>query len=90
MSVGIDNSGHGAVLCHWQMVVGQATYLDVCHPNEDRALKDALANGIEAINGFIIANSPTPISNADLEAQIARDRAPLQTMPRPPVMDPCL
>jgi hypothetical protein len=126
-TVGIDHSGHGAVLCAWNIYVGLAAVLDVCFPDEEPELREDLHRGIEAMKEFIVTNSLQPVSKADLEAQVARalaqarelstkgqcsalksedtvlhaiqslpreqrraSVADLLSVPRPPVMNPCL
>lgn len=119
---GNDVSGHGAVLCSWQIYVGVAAALEICPEFRNEPLKADLANAIDRINDFIVANSLSPISKAELEkratsrrvdaSQLCRPDGPaaamlksfgsvshdklmgsvddLLSVPRPPVMNPCL
>jgi hypothetical protein len=88
--VGMDMSGHGAVLCVWRIYLAVAVYWDTCFPDEDREARQELAKGIEAINAFILANSVPPVSKADLDARIARDREQLLALPKEKIDHACL
>jgi len=130
---GIDNSGHGAVMCVWSIYVALSVALDVCDSTPDPAVKAALSDAIRQMDEFIIKNSLTPVSQAELDARKAGERtkglavisglskddasrkcasgdiskmlaafktapagklkaeiANLLSVPRPPVMNPCL
>jgi hypothetical protein len=63
-----DDSGHGAILCVWEIVVGTKVAADVCSPEEFSDLSKVLGEDIEALNDFIVANSLTPTTKADLKA----------------------
>jgi hypothetical protein len=122
LTFGNDVSGHGAVLCSWEIYVGVAAALEICPEFRNEPLKADLANAIDRINDFIVANSLFPISKAELEtraasrtgdaSQLCRPDGPaaamlksfgslshdklmssvadLLSVPRPPVMNPCL
>ncbi|MDI1286268.1 MAG: hypothetical protein PSV46_17920 [Reyranella sp.] len=64
-----DNSGHGAVLCTWEIIVGMKTGADVCFPGEFPELSSLLGEEIEALNAFIIANSLIPVTMTNLQAR---------------------
>jgi hypothetical protein len=132
--VEVDHSGHGAVLCVWQLCIYLREALNACFADSHTDLRQDLTDGITAMNGFIVSNSLHPISSADVEAAVAatETRARLQlslsnltpdrvracrtdavghmvtqmaektreqrrqiirdllSVPRPPVMNPCL
>ena len=117
--VGTDHSGHGAVLCSWEISVVLAAALEICPAYRNESLKDSLASAVDRINDFIVANSLFPVSKAELEKRAASKRearlcrssgvagmlksfgsvshdelmsgiADLLSVPRPPVMNPCL
>ncbi len=130
MVAGFDRSGHGAVLCSWQINYSIMLGLKICDPDRHRQLQDDLAKSEDAINDFIVQNSPTPVTKEQLEKRISdaesKFRAELQkaggadkctlgdmgpmvmsmeqvssrarlkgvadllSVPRPPVMNPCL
>jgi hypothetical protein len=124
----VDHSGHGAVLCAWRVTVDALAALEVCQPGAHEELRQDLVEATDAIADFIVANSLTKVTKAELEAYIARRRteteaqrnaagkvcspeflaeslpkmeavphdarqaetADMLSVPRPPVMDPCL
>ncbi|MEO5375672.1 MAG: hypothetical protein H7840_15620 [Alphaproteobacteria bacterium] len=132
-ALGVDNSGHGAVMCMWGLYVDLKTTLDYCLPDKFGDLKEELSVAIGQINDFIVQNSLTKVSPADIEGRIAKQEdnirkrirgiprdelemkcvpkgmigiienlqstprekfkasiANLLSVPRPPVMNPCL
>jgi hypothetical protein len=120
-TVGIDTSGHGAVMCSWGIFVGVHAALEICPEFRNEPLKADLASAIDRINDFIVANSLSPVSKADLMKRAASGRkdvpqlcrsddmagmikafgsmshdkftstvSDLLSVPRPPVMNPCL
>lgn len=72
--LGIDTSNHGAVLCFWEIMVGTKAAADVCFPQEFTELSELLGDAIAAYDTFIVANSLTPVTKADLKAR-AEERA---------------
>jgi len=126
---GTDRSGHGAVLCVWQVFITIRHSVAACAPDRADLLAE-LDRSIAATNGFIVANSPGPVTLSAVEArahaiddqaiagfaklapaarakacaadwatQIAARLTPvavrgwtddLLSVPRLPVMDPCL
>jgi hypothetical protein len=117
--VGTDHSGHGAVLCSWEIYVTLAAALEICPQYRNESLKANLASAVDRINDFIVGNSMFPVSKAELEKRAASKRevrlcqsrtvagmlkslqsvpdeklmsgiADLLSVPRPPVMNPCL
>ncbi len=125
--VGTDTSRHGAVLCSWEMMVGLKAAADICFPQEFTEVSELLGEAIAAYDTFIVANSLTPVTKADLEAraeerarrlkaggqaclnmrrdllepfaerlktrsraEVMRSVAEALSVPRPPVMNPCL
>lgn len=72
--VGFDSSPHGAVLCAWEIVVGMKTVADVCFPGEFSEASTVLGEVIEAYDDFIVANSLTPVTKAELQARFEERR----------------
>jgi hypothetical protein len=64
-----------AVWCLWEIAVGAKITTDVCHPGEFPQLSAVLGDFIDAANAFIVANSPRPVTLAQLEQAIAKRRA---------------
>jgi hypothetical protein len=132
-SLGVDHSGHGAVLCIWQIYIALRAELDTCFAGKYPELRDDLGTSINAMNKFIAQNSLLPTSEKEVESSaLAQDiklRSPaanmspkrlaevcqsgdlarmvleeaktthaqrlkqlddLLSVPRPPVMNPCL
>jgi hypothetical protein len=117
-----DASGHGAVLCNWGIYVALEAALEICPVYRNEPLKADLADAIDRINDFIVANSLSPVTKSELEkravsmtgdvSQLCRPDGPVAEMlksfesmprdkrmssvadllsvPRPPVMNPCL
>jgi hypothetical protein len=56
-SVATDQSGHGAVLCAWTIYVAIQYVGKTCFP-EDKQTQSLLAEEIERIDRFIMANAP--------------------------------
>jgi uncharacterized protein YodC (DUF2158 family) len=69
---GFDNSGHGAVLCTWELMVSAKAAADVCFPGEFADVASLLQEEIEMFNDFIAANSLRPVTKDDLKAGIAQ------------------
>jgi hypothetical protein len=82
-----DHSGKGAVLCDWEIAIGVRNAIDVCFPEEFAELRAELSITINAINEFIVANNPSPITKAELEARVAqrlaKSRSAAAADPRP-------
>jgi hypothetical protein len=64
---GFDNSGHGAIWCNWELIVGAKIAADVCFPGEFAEVSSLLGEQIGQLDDFIVANSLTPVSKADLK-----------------------
>jgi hypothetical protein len=111
-------------MCAWEIYVGLAAALETCPEYRNEPLRADLSNAIDKINDFIVANSLSPVSKAQLEkgaasrrdvpglcqpdgaagmvkslASVSHDQlhdklmssvADLLSVPRPPVMNPCL
>jgi hypothetical protein len=71
----VDRSGHGAVLCAWRVYVDTLAAIDVCQPGEHAELRADIAQAVDAIADFIVANNLTPVTKSDLEAYIAQRHA---------------
>jgi hypothetical protein len=76
-----DISGKGAVLCSWLIWIDLRNEIDLCYPTEFRQVRANLSEAIDVANDFIVANSPTPVKKAELEAfiekRLAKTRADL-------------
>jgi hypothetical protein len=70
-TVGQDNSGHGAVLCMWKFYIGFRQGLNQCFPGQYPEFREDLDYAIGAMNDFIVANSLSPTSKAEVEAAVA-------------------
>lgn len=70
-TVGMDNSGHGAVLCAWRVYAEVEDWLDVCSPEKNAELKKTVGGAMERINKFILENSLTPGLRTETEKQLA-------------------
>jgi hypothetical protein len=68
---GADLSGHGAVMCAWRIYNGLAAALESCPEYRNEPLKADLADAIDRINDFIVANSLSPVTKAELERTAA-------------------
>jgi hypothetical protein len=64
-----DNTGKGAVLCTWSMLVAAANAAQKCGWGENLALGEAIGQ----IDAFIIANSLEPVTQEQLSARKAAD-----------------
>ncbi len=133
-TTGVDNSGHGAVLCLLSIYIETRTTLDVCFPDQYADLHRELDGAIGKTLNFVVANSLAPVAMPALQAGIAaretmaktqaaklgpervaaacakpngagqmvtamsqqsaadwqKSVADLLSVPRPPVMNPCL
>lgn len=132
-TVGVDESGHGAVMCTWAIYVQIKTSVDLCGSAQAPQLGSELDEAIAKLNDFIAANSlvPTTVqavaaavtaeenkakaavaklgeggfaktcSNPDIKQMISatarmshaewqKTVSDLISIPRPPVMNPCL
>ncbi len=69
--VSIDNSGHGAVLCGWEMLIELRNELDTCGPGQRADLRNALDQEIDDINRFIVSNSLDPVTLEQVKAGVA-------------------
>jgi hypothetical protein len=84
-TLGVDHSGHGAVLCAWQIYIALRAELDTCFAGKYPELRDDISTSIGAINKFIVTNSFLPTSQNEVEASaLAEDmklRSPIAKMP---------
>lgn len=67
-----DESGKGAVVCSWMVDVELRAQLRTCPSNLNQDLRDDLDEAINAIDGFIVANSLEPTT---LDALHVREAA---------------
>lgn len=128
-TVEMDKSGHGAVLCARLIYGSSLEWLELCDPSDDIWRRD-LVGALQRIDDFIVANSLTPVTKQELDAEIdnrvnrIRNERPswttaqidkvcggaslfksikkegrekflayindLLSVPRPPVLNPCL
>jgi len=68
-TVGDDNSGHGAVLCAWEMYLSVKKMTELCHFDGDKAFNGRLNRAINRIDDFIVANSLSSVTKAEVEQQ---------------------
>ena len=71
--VGVDNSGHGAVLCLWKIYIAARADLDICSPDVHPDLRSDLDAGISAMNEFIVANDIVPNTRERVEGEVVRE-----------------
>jgi hypothetical protein len=69
--IGDDESGAGAVMCTWGIYVTLRAALDECPAERFSALRDDLSRDISAMEAFIVANSPLPVTKESLGVQAA-------------------
>lgn len=80
--IGDDESGAGAVMCSWGVYALTRAALDDCLADRFPALRADLDRDIAAMEAFIVANSPWPITAAELHAEAeAQRRADLAARP---------
>lgn len=72
-AIGSD-SGKVAIFCAWDIYVGLMLGADYCYPDSHWELKEDLVDAVERLEGFIVANSLTPITREQLEAAVQRRR----------------
>lgn len=65
----MDMSGRGAVICAWERYAAIAGILEVCAGSADQELWADLAEGLDAIGAFILANSLVPVTREQIEAK---------------------
>jgi hypothetical protein len=68
---GSDRSGRGAVLSSWGLYVDLAAAREICPEYLNKPLETDLANAVDKINDFIVANSLFPVSKVGLEKRAA-------------------
>src|SRR5258708_16467804 len=68
---GNDVSGHGAVLCAWEIYNALAAAIEICPEYRSEPLKADLADAIDRINNFIVANSLSPVTKTELKKRAA-------------------
>lgn len=73
--IGDDESGHGAVLCSWMIYVTLRAALNDCPADRFVDLRADLDQGVTAMEAFIVANSVTPTTVAELRGKAATEEA---------------
>lgn len=76
-SLEMDNSGHGAVMCAWEIYSSILAWAELCQA-EDLEWIGTVSGGLDRINDFIVANSLDGVSKQTLEARLARILAPIR------------
>ena len=71
--IGDDESGHGAVMCSWMIYVTLRAALNDCPADRFVDLRADLDQGLVAMEAFIVANSVTPTSVAELRGKAAAE-----------------
>lgn len=84
----MDREGK-AVWCLWEIAVDTKLTADNCYPGKFPALSKMLGDYVEAANAFIVANSPRPVSLAQLAEAIDK-RRPRKACSGPPESAPML
>lgn len=75
--LGIDNSKTGAVLCLWQILVPVKASMDTCYP-EKKQVRATMDQIVENLKVFIMANSLSPVNEADLDKYIQKRQQDMQ------------
>jgi len=70
-TIGEDRSGHGAVLCQWKLSISVRAGLNLCFPQQYPEYREDLDYAIAAMNDFIVANSLSPTTKGEVEAEVA-------------------
>lgn len=68
---GVDNSGQGAILCTWQILITMRAVIDACYAKDYVDLRRDLDEDIGKINTFISQNNLTPITKPEVDRQEA-------------------
>ncbi len=71
-SYSVDRSGLNAVMCIWQLYVDLRTAMDTCPSSADESLKTELDDAINRINEFIVDNSISLITKANVETSVEK------------------
>lgn len=72
--IGDDESGAGAAMCSWGIYALVRDALADCPADRFPTLRADLDRDIAALEAFIVANSPTPVTVAELRAEAAAQR----------------
>jgi uncharacterized protein len=72
------NTSGGAVLCYWQIHYLMMLDLKVYCPDRRRELQDDLAKSVDAINDFIVKNSPEPVTKEQLAKRISHEESKMR------------
>lgn len=56
-----------AVMCMWEIYVDLKLASDFCFPDSERELKEDMADAVEHLKDFIVANNLTPVTRAQLD-----------------------
>lgn len=82
-SKGVTGSdSKSAVLCAWQIYVAVKLAADVCFPDSHAELRQDLTDAVGRIKRFIVANSLTPVTDADLDAYVQHEAQQAAKRPR--------
>lgn len=66
-----------AVGCMWGLYVNLSVGADYCFPDARNELREDLADAVERMKDFIVANNLTPITRGELDAYVRERRAEL-------------
>lgn len=69
-----DHSGHGAVLCLWDIVVLTKLLSEICPELSSPKAEARLETALDRIHRFILQNAVEPVTIEDLETSIQRRR----------------
>jgi hypothetical protein len=64
--LGMDNTGHGAIICAWGLYTEIKNWLDKCGTEEEKKLQEIVSSYVERLNDFIVGNSVMPITKQDM------------------------
>jgi hypothetical protein len=79
-TIGTDSDS--AVLCVWDIYITEKLGADYCYPDSEHELKEDMTDALERLKDFIVANSISPVTRAELDASVQRKFT--QTFAKPP------
>lgn len=73
-SIGVDNSGHGAVLCSWELYIGLSALVEICPALHTKTTRTRYLDALPRINRFIHDNMLEPVPLEQVEDAAAERR----------------
>lgn len=82
-TTGVDNSGHGALLCSLNIDIALKGMAELCYPNKYQEYREDLGTAIDQIIDFTVKNNLVPITREEVEAEtVAKARRRLEEAKR--------